>query len=68
MIAGVIALGYNQYGYVSPDTVYASLNESLQINNAGNYVVNAAKYIDILGTKQAIIKQEQDHFATGKNV
>jgi hypothetical protein len=33
MIAGIIALGYNQYGYVSPDTVYASLNESVRLNS-----------------------------------
>lgn len=69
MIAGIVALGYNQYGYISPDTVYASLNESMQINDAGNYVINAAKYIDILGTKQIIIKQEQERFSsTGKNI
>ncbi len=59
MIAGIVALGFNKYGYVSPDTVYKSLNESLQINNAGNYVVDASRYLDILGKKTSIIAQEQ---------
>lgn len=68
MIAGIVALWYNQYGYVSPDTVYSSLTESLRLNSEWNYVVDAALYIDILGQKQKIIKLEQDLFKiTGKN-
>lgn len=62
MIAGVIALGYNKFGYVSPDTVYRSLNESMQINSSGNYVVDAARYLDILEKKYTIIKKEQDSY------
>lgn len=68
MIAGIIALWFNQYGYVSPDTVYASLNESLRLNSEWNYVIDAALYLDTLGQKQKIIKLEQDLFRlTGKN-
>lgn len=62
MVVGIIALGYNQYGYVSPSTVYASLNESMSINEAGNYVIDAAKYIDVLGSKSKLIIEEQKHF------
>ena len=62
MIAGIIALGYNKYGYISPDTVYMSLNESMEINKAGNYVVNAKKYLDILEKKKAQIQKEQQEF------
>lgn len=68
MIAGIVALGYNQYGYVSPDTVYASLNESLRLNSEGNYVVDAALYLDVLAQKQKIIQLEQNLMKiTGKN-
>ena len=59
MIAGVIALGYNKYGYVSPDTIRTSLNESLKMNDAGNYLVDASSYLDILDKKSDIIKKEQ---------
>lgn len=59
MIAGIIALWYNKYGYVSPDIVYQSLNESMQMNEAGNYGVNASKYLDILESKKNIIQKEQ---------
>jgi hypothetical protein len=62
MIAGIVALGYNKYGYVSPDIVYQSLNESSQINESGNYLVNAAKYLDILQKKIDTIKKEQNIF------
>lgn len=69
MIAGVIALGYNKYGYVSPDTIYMSLNESLKINDVGNYVVNVGKYLDVLESKAELIKKEQAAFQkNGKNI
>lgn len=68
MIAGVIALGFNQFGYVSPDTVYESLHESVRTNEAGAYVVDAARYLDVLEKKQAHIREEQISFKiTGKN-
>jgi subtilisin family serine protease len=68
MIAGIIALGYNQYGYVSPDTVYASLNESVRLNSEWNSVVDAALYLDVLAQKQKIIQLEQNLMRlTGKN-
>lgn len=68
MIAGVVALGFNQFWYVSPDTVYESLHESVRTNEAGTYVIDAARYIDILGKKQKIIQEEQASFKiTGKN-
>ncbi len=69
MVVGIIALGYNQYGYVSPDTVYASLNESMRINEAGNYVIDAAAYMDTLSSKKKLITEEQNRFyTTEKNV
>ena len=69
MIAGIIALGYNKYGYVSPDTIYMSLNESMQINAVGNYVIDAGRYLDILGKKSDLIKKEQTEFQkNGKNI
>lgn len=69
MIAGIIALGYNKYGYVSPDTIYMSLNESMQINSVGNYVVDAGRYLEILGKKIDLIKKEQAEFQkNGKNM
>ena len=61
MIAGIIALGYNKYGYVSPDTVYRSLNESLEINSVWNYVINASRYLDVLNKKTSIIIKEQQN-------
>jgi subtilisin family serine protease len=68
MITGIIALWYNQYGYVSPDTVYASLQESLRLNDSGNYVIDAALYLDVLSKKQKIIQLEQNILLlTGKN-
>lgn len=51
MIAGIVALWYNQFWYVSPDIVYSSLLESRIMNLAWSYVVDAAKYIDILESK-----------------
>lgn len=63
MITGIIALGYNQYGFVPPSIVQKSLQESLVKNGIGNYVIDAAKYLDILGSKQANIlsAQKQDN-------
>ncbi len=48
IISGIVALGYNKYGYVDPVTVFDSLLESRTKNEVGNYVVNANSYIDIL--------------------
>lgn len=68
MIAGIVALGYNQYGYVSPDTVYESLKESLRTNEAGNQIIDAERYIEILGEKKKLIEREQaDFISTGRN-
>lgn len=68
MIAGIIALGYNQFGYVPPDMVYESLNESLRMNDASSYVVDAARYLDSLNKKYNLIQEEQRSFKiTGKN-
>lgn len=68
MIAGIIALGFNQFWYVSPDTVYETLHESVRMNSAGSYVVDAARYLDLLQKKQKIIREEQASFrATGKH-
>lgn len=69
MIAGIVALWFNQFWYISPDTVYATLSESLRVNNEWNYVVDAALYIDNLARKQKIIKLEQNILLlTGKNL
>lgn len=68
MIAGIIALGYNKFGYVSPDTVYRSLNESMQMNTVWNYVVDASRYLDILEKKYSLIKKEQDNYAKNINI
>lgn len=59
MITGIIALGYNQYGYVSPKIVKESLSASLTKNAVWNLVVDASKYLDALGKKSDIIRQEQ---------
>ena len=37
----------------------------MEINDAGNYIINAARYLDILEQKLPIIKKEQESF--GKN-
>ncbi|NVP18160.1 S8 family serine peptidase, partial [Candidatus Gracilibacteria bacterium] len=61
IISGIIALGYNQYGYINPSDVYNSLIESyipikLSGGENGN-MLDASKYIDILGQK--VKKQEE---------
>ncbi len=66
MIAGIIALGFNQFGAVSPDIVYDSLNESLRINSSGAYIVDASRYLDILKQKQKIIQEQQLFFHTNE--
>lgn len=58
MIAGIVALGFNQYWYVSPNIVRASLNESLTTNAAWETVVDASKYIDALGTNLRSIQED----------
>jgi hypothetical protein len=52
MITGIVALGYNKYGYVSPDIIRQSLTASLVKNSAGNSIIDAKKYLDILGKKR----------------
>ncbi len=64
MIAGIVALGFNQFGPVSPRIVYESLNESLRANESGEYVVDASLYLDTLSKKQKIIQEEQLFFQT----
>lgn len=59
MISGIIALGFNEFGYVPPDIVYESLKDSLTMNPAGNNVIDAARYIQILRTKKSIIRERQ---------
>ncbi|MBP7773718.1 S8 family serine peptidase [Candidatus Gracilibacteria bacterium] len=64
MITGIIALGYNQYGWVSPKIVRASLNESLTKNSVGNYFVDASKYLDALKSRLSTIQKEQLQHST----
>ena len=59
IITWVIALWYNQYWYVPPAIIRDSLSASYVKNSAWNPVLDAAKYLDILGSKISIIKQEQ---------
>lgn len=59
IISWIVALWYNQYGFVSPTLVYESLKSSLTKNSAWNDYVDAVKYLDILWTKITQIKQEQ---------
>lgn len=51
IISWIIALGYNQYGYIVPDMVYDSLQESKVKNSNWMNIIDASKYIDILGQK-----------------
>ena len=62
MITGIIALGFNQFGRVSPDIVRESLNESLRVNNSGQYVVDASAYLDVLEQKKETIEKQQSIF------
>ncbi len=34
----------------------------MEMNSAGNYIINAANYLDILDKKSSFIKKEQDNF------
>lgn len=51
IVSGIIALGYNQYGQISPNIIYDALNDSLTENKVWNKFIDAEKYIDILGEK-----------------
>jgi subtilisin family serine protease len=66
MIAGIVALWFNEFGFVSPDIVYESLNESLRLNSSGSYIVDASQYLDILKQKQKIIQEQQLFFNTNE--
>ncbi|NDK08916.1 S8 family serine peptidase [Candidatus Gracilibacteria bacterium] len=57
IITGIIALGYNQYGYVDPAIIYDSLEESKIKDTKVGYKIDASKYIDILGKKVNLIKK-----------
>lgn len=59
IISWVIALGYNQYGYIPPVIVYDSLVESKVKNSVWNSIVDASKYLDILWQKVWNIKKEE---------
>lgn len=59
MVTGIIALGYNQYGYVSPKIVIESLNQSLTKNSVWNMVIDASKYLDALASRLTTIQSEQ---------
>lgn len=59
MVTGIIALGYNQYGYVSPKIVRESLLESLTKNSVWNSIIDASKYLDVLASRLTTIQNEQ---------
>lgn len=59
MITGIIALWYNQYGFVSPKIVQESLDESATKSSVGNYQVDASKYLDALASRLTTIQREQ---------
>lgn len=59
MITGIVALGYNQYWFVSPKTVRESLNESLTKNSIWNLVIDTSKYLDALSNRLSTIQKEQ---------
>lgn len=59
MVTGIIALWYNQYGYVSPKIVKECLNESLTKNSVWNMVIDASKYLDALASRLSTIQNEQ---------
>ncbi len=68
MVAGIVALWFNQFWYVAPDIVYDTLKESLVINDTGNYIINAVRYLEILSEKESIIKEKQAFFSlSGKH-
>lgn len=62
MISGIVALWFNQYGYVSPKIVQECLDESLTKNTAWNYIIDAAKYIDALKGKLTTIRADQKNY------
>lgn len=63
MVTGIIALGFNQYGFVSPKIVRESLNASLvKDSTSGNYQIDAAKYLDALGKRSAEITKQQKNY------
>ena len=49
IVAGIVALGYNQYGPVAPGIVYDALASSVSSDGSGNTILNASLYIDTLG-------------------
>lgn len=59
IVSGIIALWYNQYGYVSPKIVQECLIASAVKNGAGNLQIDAAKYLDALTKRLKTIQQEQ---------
>lgn len=68
MVSGIVALGFNQFGYVPPGIVFESLKESLKLTKSGNYILDASLYIDTLNKKQKIILQAQKDFGTGNTL
>lgn len=64
MVAGIVALGFNQFGYVPPDIVFDSLKESLRLNKSGNDIVDASLYIDTLNKKKNSILQAQKNISS----
>lgn len=66
MVTGIVALWFNQFGYVSPDIVYETLKESLVLNSKGVYTLNAEKYIEVLSSKESIIREKQALFSLSK--
>ena len=63
-VAGIIALGYNQYGKVRPEDVYDALVASMVPNSVGNYQIDASKYLDALGAgeRNAKIRKSVDAY------
>lgn len=57
IITWIIALWYNQYGYVDPAIIYDSLEESKIKDTKVWYKIDASKYIDILWKKVNLIKK-----------
>lgn len=48
IVAGIIALGFNQFGRVHPAEVYDALAASLVKNSVGNSQIDASRYLDAL--------------------
>ncbi len=49
IVAGIVALGYNQYGPVAPGIVYDTLASSVSPDGSGSTILDASLYIDTLG-------------------